>query len=296
MQPDSANAGYAQPSNSKFALYEGLPRPYRWDVFAITDSWRTRKVFVNARSAAEAAKLVLEQNGGKGVIGTSVACCNGRVGETSPVRAVGCDLEEPGGARYWIPTDEYAPDWWEEVDSYGNKLPGVWEFYEEEGIAKCVRASRQPIPFWSKRGERLERKRGTACEELAKKLRPWDFLITFDAGKLTASDTSEEELCALVDEVGKKHNCERVGPNVWRMNHDKKLWPLPQLVLNELCREKWFAQHVGQAVCCYERKRYQASGRVAERATFDMLEYVLRNRPELLLEEQEQGEQEACHE
>ena len=288
MQADSDSTEHARPTNSKHTLHEGLPRPYRWGVYAVTEGWRTRKIHVNARSAEQAAKLVLEQNEDKGIIGTTLAFCDGRVGETSPARELGIDLEEPGGARYWIPSGDPCEDWWVEVDSYGNKLPGEWEFYEDEGIACCTYVSGEKALRWTRHGDQLERARSSAATKLMQKLEPWDLAITFSMHGLEVGGHTEKELCDLVNEVGGSYGCERVGPNVWHMNHGtKKMSMHPQALLLKLCQDKRFIQSVWHMVYCAERLEYRGGRWVVEREMRDMLGHLLRTQPHLLLEEQE---------
>lgn len=50
----------------------------------------------------------------------------------------GDDLLSIDGLRRFLPYGEPEWAWWVEVTTDGKELPGLWEFWEEEGLAVCM--------------------------------------------------------------------------------------------------------------------------------------------------------------
>lgn len=61
-----------------------------------------------------------------------------RLGEEVAVVCDGVDLVSSDGTRRFIPYGEIEWAWWVEIGPDGTELPGLWEFWEDEGIAACM--------------------------------------------------------------------------------------------------------------------------------------------------------------
>lgn len=42
------------------------------------------------------------------------------------------------GSRRFVPYGEAEGGWWVEVTEDGTELPGLWEFWDDEGLAVCM--------------------------------------------------------------------------------------------------------------------------------------------------------------
>lgn len=60
-----------------------------------------------------------------------------RLGEEVPAVRDGVNLISRDGRRRFVPCGDIEWAWWVELDSYGNELPGFWEFWDEDGLAVC---------------------------------------------------------------------------------------------------------------------------------------------------------------
>lgn len=61
-----------------------------------------------------------------------------RLGEKVPVICKGNDLFSCDEQRRFVPYGELEWDWWVEIAADGTELPGLWEFWDEEGLAVCM--------------------------------------------------------------------------------------------------------------------------------------------------------------
>lgn len=61
-----------------------------------------------------------------------------RLGEEVAVVCDGVDLVSSDGARRFIPYGEIEWAWWVEIGPDGAQLPGLWEYWEDEGVAACM--------------------------------------------------------------------------------------------------------------------------------------------------------------
>ncbi len=61
-----------------------------------------------------------------------------RLGEEVAVVCDGVDLVSSDGTRRFIPYGEIEWAGWVEIGPDGTELPGLWEFWEDEGIAACM--------------------------------------------------------------------------------------------------------------------------------------------------------------
>lgn len=59
------------------------------------------------------------------------------VGDSALVKPDGDDLVQELGKRRWRVKGDPEDDWWVEVDSGGNELPGDWEYDPESGCVYC---------------------------------------------------------------------------------------------------------------------------------------------------------------
>lgn len=61
-----------------------------------------------------------------------------RVGEEVASMRDGADLVSRDGERRFVPYGDIEWAWWVEVAPDGSELPGLWEFWEDEGLAVCM--------------------------------------------------------------------------------------------------------------------------------------------------------------
>ena len=50
----------------------------------------------------------------------------------------GDSLVSSDGSRRFVVYGEPEWDWWVEVAPDGSELPGMWEFWDDEGLAVCM--------------------------------------------------------------------------------------------------------------------------------------------------------------
>lgn len=68
--------------------------------------------------------------------GRSVASL--RLGEEVDVVCRGDSLVSSDGSRRFVVYGEPEWDWWVEVAPDGSELPGMWEFWDDGGLAVCM--------------------------------------------------------------------------------------------------------------------------------------------------------------
>ena len=61
-----------------------------------------------------------------------------RVGEEVAAVRDGAGLVSRDGERRFAPYGDIVWAWWVEVAPDGSELPGLWEFWEDEGLAVCM--------------------------------------------------------------------------------------------------------------------------------------------------------------
>jgi len=61
-----------------------------------------------------------------------------RLGDEVPVVRDEMNLINYDGSRRFVPYGEPEWAWWVEVSPDGSELPGLWEYWEEEGVAACM--------------------------------------------------------------------------------------------------------------------------------------------------------------
>lgn len=61
-----------------------------------------------------------------------------KLGEEVHVVRIGNELLSTDGGRRFVPYGEMEWAWWVEVTPDGKELRGLWEFWDEEGVAVCM--------------------------------------------------------------------------------------------------------------------------------------------------------------